>query len=157
MEELSVVALSGRVLRQVFGASDEHLRKIRKALGVRVSLDEERGKIIVRSESQENARRCAYLLEKLQRWVDRDGAPLLPTTSGALLTRWFAGSRSPRRFRSKFTGVRRSARRRRVRRNIAKLSGRGRFSSARVQRARVRRILRRRARSKRSARANRDA
>lgn len=85
MEELSVVALSGRALRQVFGASDEHLRKIRKALGVRVSLDEERGKIIVRSESQENARRCAYLLEKLQRWVDRDGAPLSPDDVGRAL------------------------------------------------------------------------
>ena len=93
MEELSLVALSDRVLRQVFGASDEHLRKIRKALGVRVSLDEERGKIIVRSENQENARRCAYLLEQLQRWVDRDGARLSPDDVARALDEVVRGER----------------------------------------------------------------
>lgn len=93
MEELSLVALSDRVLRQVFGANDEHLRKIRKALGVRVSLDEERGKIIVRSENQENARRCAYLLEQLQRWVDCDGARLSPDDVARALDEVVRGER----------------------------------------------------------------
>ena len=76
MEEISVIALNGRVLRNVLGASDEHLRKIRKALGVRVVVDEDKGELLVRSADPEAARRCAYLLEQLQRWVDRDGAPL---------------------------------------------------------------------------------
>ena len=39
MEELSVVVLNGRVLQSVLGSSDEHLRKIRKALGARVTVD----------------------------------------------------------------------------------------------------------------------
>ena len=43
MEELSTVVLNGRVLQTVFGASDEHLRRIRKALGVRVVVDAEKG------------------------------------------------------------------------------------------------------------------
>lgn len=77
MEELSVVVLSGRILQNVLGSSDEHLRRIRKALGVRVVVDAEKGKLLVRSEDAESARRCAYLLEQLQRWVDRDGAPLV--------------------------------------------------------------------------------
>ncbi len=76
MEEKSVVILNGRVLQNVLGSSDEHLRRIRKALGVRVVVDAEKGKLIVRSEDAECTRRAAYLLEQLQRWVDRDGAPL---------------------------------------------------------------------------------
>ena len=78
MEELSAVVLNGRVLQTVFGASDEHLRRIRKALGVRVVVDAEKGKLIIRSDEPENARRAARLLEQLQRWVDRDGSPLAP-------------------------------------------------------------------------------
>ena len=78
MEELSTVVLNGRVLQTVFGASDEHLRRIRKALGVRVVVDAEKGKLIIRSDEPENARRAARLLERLQRWVDRDGSPLAP-------------------------------------------------------------------------------
>ena len=76
MEELSVVVLSARVIQSVLGPSDEHLRKIRKALGARVVVDAEKGKLFVRAENLETARRCAYLLEQLQRWVDRDGEPL---------------------------------------------------------------------------------
>ncbi len=76
MEELSVVVVSARALQHAFGASDENLRKIRKALGVRVVVDAERGKLLVRSEDAESARRAAYLLEQLQRWSDRDGSPL---------------------------------------------------------------------------------
>lgn len=76
MEELSVVVVSARSLQNAFGASDENLRKIRKTLGVRVVVDAERGKLLVRSEDPVAARRAAYLLEQLQRWSDRDGAPL---------------------------------------------------------------------------------
>ena len=57
MEELSVVVLSGRILQNVLGSSDEHLRRIRKALGVRVVVDAEKGKLLVRSEDAESARR----------------------------------------------------------------------------------------------------
>jgi len=78
MEELSVVVLSARVIQSVLGPSDEYLRKIRKALGARVVVDAEKGKLLVRAENLETARRCAYLLEQLQRWVDRDGEPLTP-------------------------------------------------------------------------------
>lgn len=76
MEELSVVVLNGRVLQSVLGSSDEHLRKIRKALGARVTVDADNGKLLVRAENPEAARKCAYLLEQLQHWVDRDGAAL---------------------------------------------------------------------------------
>lgn len=76
MEEVSVVVLSARVLQNVLGASDIYLRKIRKALGVRVVVDAEKGKLFVRSEDAESARKCAYLLEQLQRWTDRDGQAL---------------------------------------------------------------------------------
>lgn len=76
MEEVSIVVLSARVLQRALGSSDAHLRKIRKALGVRVVVDAENGKLIVRSENADSARKCAYLLEQLQRWVDRDGEPL---------------------------------------------------------------------------------
>ena len=75
MEVVSVV-VNGRVLQRVLGASDEHLRAIRKAFGARVTVDEENGLFLVRSEEPEAARRCARLLEQLQRWVDRDGTPL---------------------------------------------------------------------------------
>ena len=76
MEEISVVALGSRVLQKAFGPSDEHLRRIRKELGARVVVDEEKGLLRVRSEDPDAARRCARLLEQLQRWVDADGEPL---------------------------------------------------------------------------------
>lgn len=76
MEELSIAILSGRVLQNVLGPSDEHLRKIRKELGVRVVVDAEKGKLIVRSDDPEATKRGAYLLEQLQRWSDREGKPL---------------------------------------------------------------------------------
>jgi len=65
MEETLVSVLDRRVLRNVFGASDEHLRTIRRALGVRITLDEDR--IIVRAEEKIQVRRAADLLETLQR------------------------------------------------------------------------------------------
>ena len=61
MEELSIAIVSGRVLQNVLGPSDEHLRKIRKELGVRVVVDAEKGKLIVRSDDPEATKRGAYL------------------------------------------------------------------------------------------------
>lgn len=78
MEELSIAIVNGRVLQNVLGPSDANLRKIRKTLGVRVVIDAEKAKLIVRSEDAESTRRAARLLENLQRWVDREGEPLTP-------------------------------------------------------------------------------
>lgn len=63
-------------MRQAFGPSDEYLRLIRKTLGVRVVVDEEKGKLIARSEDLEAARKCATLLERLLRWAESESEPL---------------------------------------------------------------------------------
>ena len=68
--ETTIAVVDSRVLPKVFGASDEHLRRIRKALGVRVTVDD--NKIILRGEP-EAIRRGSYLLEQLQRLAVRDG------------------------------------------------------------------------------------
>ena len=68
--ETTIAIVDSRALPKVFGASDEHLRKIRKALGVRVTVDENR--IILRGEP-EAIKRGSYLLEQLQRLAVRDG------------------------------------------------------------------------------------
>lgn len=74
MEEKLVPVLDPRLLRNVFGASDEHLRTIRKELGLRITLDGD--KIIVRSEEPVSARRGANLLEELQRMASSLGETL---------------------------------------------------------------------------------
>jgi len=74
MEESIISVLNARVLRNVFGDSDEHLRTIRKAMGIRVITDKD--KIIIRAEDPETARRGAYLFEQLQRWADQEGGLL---------------------------------------------------------------------------------
>ncbi|MDO4585870.1 MAG: PhoH family protein [Planctomycetia bacterium] len=74
MEETIISVINARVLRNVFGASDEHLRRIRKSLGIRVTVD--RDKIVIRSEDKETAKKAAYLFEQLQRIADREGAVL---------------------------------------------------------------------------------
>lgn len=71
MEEKIVPVLDPRLLRNVFGASDEHLRTIRKELGLRITLDGD--KILVRSEELAAARRGANLLEELQRMASSLG------------------------------------------------------------------------------------
>ena len=76
MEELSVVIVNARALQNVLGPSDVHLRKIRKTLGARVVVDSDKGTLLVRAEELDAARKCAYLLEQLQRWVDSDGRVL---------------------------------------------------------------------------------
>ena len=68
--ETTIAVVDSRALPKVFGASDEHLRRIRKALGVRVTVDE--NKIILRGEP-EAIKRGSYLLEQLQRLAVRDG------------------------------------------------------------------------------------
>lgn len=65
-----VSVLDSRGLHNVFGASDEHLRSIRKALGIRVTVDGE--KLIIRSGDRESVRKGATLLEQLQRMADRE-------------------------------------------------------------------------------------
>ncbi len=69
-QETMVAVIDSRALPKVFGSSDEHLRKIRKALGVRVTVDE--NKIILRGEP-EAIKRGSHLLEQLQRLAVRDG------------------------------------------------------------------------------------
>ena len=74
MEEPTISVLDSRSLHNVFGASDEHLRAIRKALGIHVIVDG--NKIIIRSGDRESVRRGASLLEQLQYLADREGALL---------------------------------------------------------------------------------
>lgn len=74
MEETSVSILSPETLRNVFGASDEHLRTIRKALGLRVVVDGNR--LIVRGEEQEPTRQGAELFEQLQNMASMGGGIL---------------------------------------------------------------------------------
>ncbi len=68
--ETTISVVDSRVLPKVFGSSDENLRKIRRALGVRVTVDD--GQIILRGD-HEAVRRGSYLLEQLQRLALRDG------------------------------------------------------------------------------------
>lgn len=74
MEEQTVLILNSRSLHHVFGASDEHLRTIRQALGIRVTVDG--NQLIIRSASKESAHRGALLLEQLQYVADREGTLL---------------------------------------------------------------------------------
>ncbi len=76
MEEQIVSVLNTRSLRNVFGARDEHLRMIRKALGVRVTLEGTR--LFIRSADREAVRKGAILFEQLQQLADREGALLTP-------------------------------------------------------------------------------
>ncbi|MDR0870279.1 MAG: PhoH family protein [Planctomycetaceae bacterium] len=69
--ETSVAVIDSKVLLQVFGSSDENLRKIRQALDVKVITDG--NKIILRG-TEENIRRGSHLLEQLQRLAQRSGS-----------------------------------------------------------------------------------
>jgi phosphate starvation-inducible PhoH-like protein len=66
MNETTVAVIDSKLLFRVFGSSDENLRQIRKSLGVKVTLDDD--KIIIRGNS-EAARRGAELFEYLQKMV----------------------------------------------------------------------------------------
>lgn len=71
MEEQLVPVLNPRLLPNIFGASDEHLRTIRREMGLRITLDGD--KIIVRAEERNQAKRGAQLLEALQRMASTLG------------------------------------------------------------------------------------
>lgn len=71
MEETQVSVLNREVLQHVFGASDEHLRTIRRALGVRIIVDGNR--LIVQSDDPQKTRAGAELLEALQRLAASGG------------------------------------------------------------------------------------
>lgn len=64
MEETRIPILNRQTLQNIFGASDEHLRTIRKALGVRITLDGDH--LIVRGQDELSACRGGRLLEGLQ-------------------------------------------------------------------------------------------
>lgn len=74
MEEKTISIMDSRVLRNVFGASDEHLRTIRKLLGIQVTVDGSH--IIIRSDNRDSVRRGSYLLEQLQYQAHREGGIL---------------------------------------------------------------------------------
>lgn len=71
VHETSVAVVDAKILLQVFGSSDENLRKIRQALDVKVIVDG--NKIILRG-SEESIRSGAHLLEELQRLARRNGS-----------------------------------------------------------------------------------
>lgn len=74
MEEKTISVLDFRSLRNVFGTCDEHLRTIRKTLGIQVILDGD--KIMIRSKDPDSTRRGAYLLEQLQQMAFRESGIL---------------------------------------------------------------------------------
>ncbi len=74
MEEKTITIMDSHILRHVFGASDEHLRTIRKILGIQVTLDGNR--LIIRANDPESVQRGSYLLEQLQYQAAREGGLL---------------------------------------------------------------------------------
>ncbi|GHT13914.1 phosphate starvation protein PhoH [Planctomycetales bacterium] len=64
MHEQTVAVVDSKALMRVFGPSDEHLRKIRNALHVQITLDG--NKVILRG-IPESVERASHLLEQLQR------------------------------------------------------------------------------------------
>ncbi|MDR2170769.1 MAG: PhoH family protein [Planctomycetaceae bacterium] len=69
MHETSIAVIDSKALFNVFGSSDENLRQIRRLLGVKVTLDE--NKIIIRGAS-DAIRRGATLLEQLQKTAQQN-------------------------------------------------------------------------------------
>ena len=68
--EATVTVIDSKALLKVFGPSDSHLRRIREALGVKVTLDG--NKVLLRGTA-EAVRRGVHLLERLQRFALRNG------------------------------------------------------------------------------------
>ncbi|MBO7707689.1 MAG: PhoH family protein [Thermoguttaceae bacterium] len=71
MKETYVPIPDTRVLGKVFGPSDEHLRTIRRALNLRVTVDG--GRILLRSEDDRALKDGAELLAQLQTMASRRG------------------------------------------------------------------------------------
>ena len=68
--EATVAVIDSKALLKVFGPSDCNLRRIREALGVKVTLDG--SKVLLRGTS-DAVRRGSHLLEQLQRYALRNG------------------------------------------------------------------------------------
>jgi len=68
--EATVAVIDSKALLKVFGPSDSNLRRIREALGIKVTLDG--NKILLRGAS-EAVQRGSHLLEQLQRFAVRNG------------------------------------------------------------------------------------
>ncbi len=71
MEETFIPIPSRQVLQNMFGASDEHLRTIRRALGIRISPDG--NQLIVRGPDRPSVLKGARLLQGLQRMAGLGG------------------------------------------------------------------------------------
>jgi len=71
MPETTISVVNPQVLQKVFGSSDEHLRTIRRALGIQVRVDDPL--ICIQGEDGEMVRKAALLLEQLQQYVLRTG------------------------------------------------------------------------------------
>jgi phosphate starvation-inducible PhoH-like protein len=70
MKETTIPVASSKTLLALFGACDQHVRKIRDALGVRISARDER--IHIQGEDDAVAR-ATEILEQLQARVEREG------------------------------------------------------------------------------------
>ena len=70
VNEATVAVIDSKALLKVFGPSDSNLRRIREALGVKVTLDG--NKVLLRGTA-DAVRRGSHLLEQLQRFALRSG------------------------------------------------------------------------------------
>lgn len=70
MSETTIAVIDSKALSQVFGACDDNLRKIRRALSIQIILDG--NKLILRG-SGDAIQKGAHLLEQLQRLAVRNG------------------------------------------------------------------------------------
>jgi len=68
--ETTVAVIDSKTLLKVFGPSDSNLRRIREALGVKVTLDG--NKVLLRGTA-DAVRQGSHLLEQLQRFAFRNG------------------------------------------------------------------------------------
>ncbi len=81
MKETTISVVSSKALLAVFGVCDQHVRKIRDALGVRISARD--GRIHIQGDEDAVAR-ATEILEQLQSRVERDGQ-LAPEDVACLL------------------------------------------------------------------------
>ena len=70
MPDAKVAIIDHLILQKVFGPSDDHLRMVRRALGVQVTVDD--GQLIIRGE-QENVTKASLLLGQLQQYARQYG------------------------------------------------------------------------------------
>ena len=70
MKETTISVVNSKTLLAVFGIRDQHVRRIREALGVRISARD--GRIHVQGE-EDSVARATEILEQLQSRAERDG------------------------------------------------------------------------------------